>query len=109
MGIQYGNSNATLLVGKDTVYVHTDIQKVEIDAEGNPIDNLWQYHEIQYGKDEFIKLISTDGVGVNADGIDSLAEVTDVSASAIDDLAGYVASLEERIAELELKLEESEE
>ena len=43
-----------LIVGKDTVYVHTDIQQVQ-DAEGNMV---WQYHEIQYDKDEYIRLLS---------------------------------------------------
>jgi hypothetical protein len=101
MGIRRGNISDTLLVGKNTVYVHSDIKKIDSEE--------WEYHEIQYSKNEFFKLLSTDGVGVNADGIDSLAEVTDISASAIDDLAGYVAVLEERIAELETKIEESEE
>lgn len=39
-----------LIVGKDTVYVHSDI--VEID------ENESEYNEVQYGKDEYIKLIS---------------------------------------------------
>lgn len=47
-----------LIVGKDTVYVHTDIQEVEADQEGNPVDGLYSYHEIQYSKDEYIRVIS---------------------------------------------------
>ena len=39
-----------LIVNKDTVYVHTDIKELE--------DNLYEYHEIQYAKDEYIELIS---------------------------------------------------
>lgn len=56
MGIVQGSPEAAvgLIVGKDTVYVHTDIQEV-LDAEGNP---TWQYHEIQYDKDEYIHLLS---------------------------------------------------
>ena len=45
-----------LIVGKDTVYVHTDITQVTEDAEGNPVDDLWQYNEVQYDKDEYIEL-----------------------------------------------------
>lgn len=41
-----------LIVNKDTVYVHTDITKVEEE------ENLYEYHEIQYDKDEYIKLMS---------------------------------------------------
>lgn len=56
MGIVQGSPEMAvpLVVGKDTVYVHTDIQQVP-DAEGNMV---WQYHEVQYDKDEYIHLIS---------------------------------------------------
>lgn len=47
-----------LIVGKDTIYVHTNIKKLESDAEGKPAENLYSYDEIQYTKDEYIKLIS---------------------------------------------------
>ena len=52
MGIVTGSSAQAqeLVVGKDTVYVHTDIVELE--------DGLYQYHEIQYDKDEYIKLMS---------------------------------------------------
>lgn len=40
-----------LIVNKDMVYVHTNITKVEE-------ENLYEYDEIQYDKDEYIKLIS---------------------------------------------------
>ena len=41
-----------LIIGKDTVYVHSNIKPVE-DEEG-----LFEYHEIQYEKDEYIKLMT---------------------------------------------------
>lgn len=47
-----------LIVGVDTVYVHTNISKVETDSEGNPVDDLFQYNEVQYSKDEYIALLS---------------------------------------------------
>lgn len=47
-----------LIVGTDTVYVHTDIQKLnEVDDNGNPIE-IYRYHEVQYEKDEYIKLMA---------------------------------------------------
>lgn len=49
-----------LIVGKDTVYVHTDIQKVETDPSGEKVENLYSYNETQYGKDEYIKLLSEE-------------------------------------------------
>ena len=54
MGIVRGSAAQAkpLIIGKDTVYVHTNIKPVE-DEEG-----LFEYHEIQYEKDEYIKLMA---------------------------------------------------
>ena len=54
MGIVRGSATQAkpLIIGKDTVYVHTNIKPVE-DEEG-----LFEYHEIQYEKDEYIKLMA---------------------------------------------------
>lgn len=49
-----------LIVGKDTVYIHTDIEKVETDPNGEKVENLYSYNEKQYGKDEYIKLLSEE-------------------------------------------------
>lgn len=47
-----------LIVGIDTVYVHDDIQLLEKkDEQGNPVE-MYQYHEMQYDKDEYIKVMS---------------------------------------------------
>lgn len=57
VGIVQGNSETAipLIVGKTTVYEHTDIEKLEKDKDGNPVDNLYQYHEYQYSLQEYIK------------------------------------------------------
>lgn len=47
-----------LVVGTDTVYVHSNIVKLEKDSQGNPVDDLYQYEEIQYDKDEYIHKMS---------------------------------------------------
>ena len=54
MGIIQGSAAQAvpLIIGKDTVYVHTDITPVEGE------EGLFQYHEIQYEKDEYIKLMA---------------------------------------------------
>lgn len=60
-GIVHGGAEQAvpLVVGKDTVYVHTNITKLEPDPndEFAPAD-LYSYEEIQYDKDEYIGLIS---------------------------------------------------
>lgn len=48
-----------LIIGVDTVYVHTDIKKLDQkDEQGNDM-NLYQYHEVQYSKDEYIRLLNS--------------------------------------------------
>lgn len=47
-----------LIINKDTVYVHTNIEKIETDEMGNTVDNLYSCNEIQYSKDEYIKLLA---------------------------------------------------
>lgn len=60
MGIRHGSKEQALplIVGKDTVYVRLEIEKVLKDNEGKQIDNLYRYHEFQYGIAEYITLIS---------------------------------------------------
>jgi hypothetical protein len=48
-----------LIIGKDTVYVHTDIVDVE--------DDQCEYNEVQYSKDEYIGLMSEKAESENAD------------------------------------------
>lgn len=54
-----------LVVGSTTVYVHMDITQITEDKDGNPVDNLYSYHEIQYEKDEYIKLLSEQNEELN--------------------------------------------
>lgn len=63
MGIIQGSAAQAvpLIIGKDTVYVHTDITPVEGE------EGLFQYHEVQYEKDEYIsKLTNEDDAGMLA-------------------------------------------
>ena len=46
-----------LIVNKDTVYVHTNIVQAT-DEDGNVVDGLYVYDEVQYTKDEYIKLMA---------------------------------------------------
>lgn len=60
MGIVQGSAEQAqeLIVGIDTVYVHTNIVPVTQDAEGNPVEGLFQFNEVQYDKDEYIKVMA---------------------------------------------------
>lgn len=46
-----------LIVNKDTVYVHTNIVQ-STDEDGNVVDNLYVYDEVQYTKDEYIQIMA---------------------------------------------------
>ena len=58
MGIVQGSAEQAkpLIVGIDTVYVHSDITKIETE-DGS---ELYQYRETQYEKDEYIKYLSDE-------------------------------------------------
>ena len=45
-----------LIVGKTTVYVHTNIQQLK-DENGNLTD-MYSYDEVQYTKDEYIQVLA---------------------------------------------------
>lgn len=48
-----------LVVGTDTVYVHTDIQAKEVtDRATGETRTEYTYHEVQYDKDEYITLMA---------------------------------------------------
>ena len=51
MGIRQGSATQAIpiVIGKDTVYIHSSITQIE--------DGLFEYHEIQYGKDEYMELL----------------------------------------------------
>lgn len=55
IGTVYGSGEQakSLIIGKDTVYVHTDIAPVVRDGE--TLNDVFTYTEVQYGKDEYIK------------------------------------------------------
>lgn len=58
MGIIQGSAAQAvpLIIGKDTVYVHTNIERLPPDNEHDNTER-YQYHEIQYDKDEYIRLM----------------------------------------------------
>ena len=47
-----------LVIGTDVVYVHTDIALVEPKEGEERTSPVYSYHEIQYEKNEYIKLMA---------------------------------------------------
>lgn len=47
-----------LIIGTDVVYVHTDITLVEPKEGEEEASPVYRYHEVQYGKNEYIKLLA---------------------------------------------------
>ena len=80
-GIVHGGAEQAipLVVGKDTVYVHTNITKLEPDPndEFAPAD-LYSYEEIQYDKDEYIGLISNKNDSLELQLTDTQIALADV-------------------------------
>ena len=54
-----------LVIGKDTIYVHTDILPFE--KRGKVIDGLFTYNEIQYDKDEYIAILAQQNEKLDKD------------------------------------------
>ena len=79
MGVIQGSAEQAvpLIIGKDTVYVHTDIEQVFKDNEGKSVDNLFKFHEVQYDKDEYIKIIAETNKDLTAQ-MEVTQEVIDV-------------------------------
>lgn len=66
MGVVHGSAEQAvpLVIGYDTVYVHTDIEPVTEDQAGNPVEGLFRYHEIQYPKDEYIRMMAEENAAL---------------------------------------------
>lgn len=58
MGIVHGSKEASapLIIGKTTVYVHTDVEEYQQTMESGETYTVYKYHEIQYTKDEYLQL-----------------------------------------------------
>lgn len=61
MGLVHGSPEQAkpLVIGTDVVYVHTDIQEVQVvDEATGETRTEYTYQEVQYGKDEYIQLMA---------------------------------------------------
>ena len=66
-----------LIVGKTTVYVHSNIVQAK-DEDGNVIDDLYVYDEIQYTKDEYIKIMADKNSQLEQEVIDTQLALCDI-------------------------------
>jgi len=63
-GVQGSPEQAVpLIVGKDTVYVHTNIRQEET-KDTHKTRLVWVYDEIQYDKDEYIELMAKENLSM---------------------------------------------
>ena len=90
MGIVFGDEQqaVSLIVSKDTVYVHTEISEVPQDHDEGAV--VYQYHEIQYGKDEYIQLMAARSESIE-NAVIELAQMTMGEESAADELSNLFA------------------
>lgn len=66
-----------LIVNKDTVYVHTNIVQAT-DEDGNVIDGLYVYDEVQYTKDEYIQIIAEKNETLERDLTDTQLAIAEI-------------------------------
>lgn len=61
IGIVYGTAEQAvpIFIGNDTVYVHSDIEEIDlVDMQNVIIGKQYRYHEIQYELQEYILFLS---------------------------------------------------
>lgn len=74
VGIVHGSKEQAkeLIIGTDTVYVHSNIKPVETE-DGSEV---YQYNEFQYTKDEYIRVLSEKNTSLENQ-MESTQEVID--------------------------------
>lgn len=96
----YGSSEQAkpLIVNIDTVYVHKNIEKIEQDPEGNPVEDLYKYEEWQYTYPEYIQIMA-EQLNVNSEAtaelgvvVSDIKQQNEVTMQAVAELGTMVAS-----------------
>ena len=67
----------SLIVNKDTVYVHTNIVQAT-DEDGNVVDGLYVYDEVQYTKDEYIQIMAEKNETLERDLTDTQLAIAEI-------------------------------
>ena len=71
-----------LIVNKDTVYVHTNIVQAT-DEDGNVVDGLYVYDEVQYTKDEYIQMMAEKNETLERDLTDTQLAIAEIYESLV--------------------------
>ena len=71
-----------LIVNKDTVYVHTNIVQAT-DEDGNVVDGLYVYDEVQYTKDEYIQIMAEKNETLERDLTDTQLAMAEIYESLV--------------------------
>ena len=66
-----------LIVNKDTVYVHSNIVQ-STDKDGNVVDGLYVYDEVQYTKDEYIQIMAEKNETLERDLTDTQLAIAEI-------------------------------
>lgn len=98
-------ASSPLIIGPTTVYVHTNIERIEeYDEMREQIYELYEYDEIQYSVEEYIELLSNEK--------DALNEELHIAQDALDSLImddekdARIASLEEQLEAAQMAIDE---
>ncbi len=67
MGERFGSGAwaVPVIVSGDTVYVHTNIEQIT-EQNGEAVADLYKYHEVQYGVQEYIEHIGKQNEEMNS-------------------------------------------
>jgi hypothetical protein len=78
MGGRFGSGAwaVPVIVSGDTVYVHTDIEQVT-EMNGEPASDLYKYHEVQYGVQEYIEQVGQENANLTAQVEDTQTQLTE--------------------------------
>ena len=71
-----------LIVNIDTVYVHTNIVQAT-DEDGNVVDGLYVYDEVQYAKDEYIQIMAEKNETLEKDLTDTQLAIAELYESTL--------------------------
>lgn len=92
-----------LIVGKTTVYVHTNIEEV-LDEETQEPTGIYKYDEVRYGKDEYIQMMATQTQDITAN-VDFLLLMNQFTMSAMMPPTDPTGGVDEGTGEAEAPIE----
>lgn len=92
-----------LIVGKTTVYVHSNIEEV-LDEETQEPTGIYKYDEVRYGKDEYIQMMATQAQDITAN-VDFLLLMNQITMSAMMPPTDPAGEVDEGTGEAEAPIE----